>query len=317
MHDLIFHPPHIVDTNVIIPLTQTSSWGFAQLGIGALHEKGFTGKGVKVAILDTQIDVDHPDLKNIIELINLTKEDPVAKHGHGIAVAGILAATDDDNGVIGVAPEAEIIAIKTMNENGGGSYTNLIDGIYLAFDHGAKVINMSLGGTVSSGELDRAIEHVVNQGVIVVCAAGNTGRNDSVMHPGRHPQTICVGATNKRKRVSAFSSRGLEIDVVAPGERLITTHLNNSYSKVTGSSFAAPIVSGIACLLFQAGIRLTHDMLQTSIDIEEEGEDNKSGYGLINTEALFELSVVQGKDDYALVKNALSSLQKFLKDHGP
>ena len=98
------------------------------------------------------------------------------------------------------------------------------------------------------------------------------------MYPGAYSQAICVGSSNKKNKVSAFSSRGWDVDVCAPGERIITTHLNNGYSQVTGSSFAAPCVSGIAACLLSGGIKITHEMLEnTSIDIEEEGVDPESG----------------------------------------
>jgi minor extracellular protease Epr len=317
MSDLIL-PPHIVDTNIVLTQGEARSWGFDFLGIDKLHQAGYDGEDVKIAIIDTYIDGTHPDLI-ISENINVTQEsENRLSHGHGTQVAGIIGAEHDDYGTIGIAPNAEIIAIKGMNEDGGGSYANLITAIHTAIEKEVDVINMSLGGTAPSLELDRVIDMALSKGIVIVCAAGNSGEKDSVMWPGRHSGTICVGASNKQGKVSAFSSRGPQVNVVAPGERIITTGLNHSHVKVTGSSFAAPMVSGVACLLAQKGIKLTSEMIKaTATDIGKPGVDNKSGYGLLNPEALFEsLDVETVNIDYEDVRSAIKLLQNFLKQNG-
>lgn len=312
-------PPHIVDPNIALTQGETRSWGFDFLGIDDFHKAGYDGTGVRIGIIDTYVDGTHPDL-HIIEKSNVTAESTAMlphslQHGHGTQVAGIIGAINDDYGTIGIAPNAEIIAIKGMNEDGGGSYANLIKAIHKAIDKGVNVINMSLGGAVPSLDLDRAIDLALSKNIVIVCAAGNSGEKDSVMWPGRHSGTICVGASNKQGKVSAFSSRGPQVDVVAPGERIITTGLNHSHVKVTGSSFAAPMVSGVACLLAQNGIKLTSEMIKaTAIDIGKPGVDDKSGYGLLNPEALMETKAVVA--EYDNVRSAIKLLQNFLKQNG-
>lgn len=239
---------------------------------------------MRVAVIDTGVDSNHPDLQGAIEKrTNVTSEDFSTSNGHGTGVAGVIAAQNNNAGVLGVAPDARVVAIKALNESGGGSLSHIVNAIDLAIRDKVDVINLSLGTTASSPLLESAINRAVDSGIYVVCAAGNSGGPDSVNYPAKYDVTYAVGAVNQNLEVSAFSSKGWEVDVAAPGERILTTWKNRSYARVSGTSFAAPYVSGVFLLLLQADRIISHELLsKTSIDIEEPGEDTKSGHGLIN-----------------------------------
>lgn len=280
-----FLPPYVVnDFHPVLPMNQTIDWGHLELDIPHLWDLGLTGKNIKVAVCDTGVDVTHPDLAgSVYKSINTTSERFSATHGHGTGVAGIIAAQNNQSGIVGVAPSAKIYAVKCMRENGGGSMAEIIAGIQAAIDEGVHVINLSLGTSSEVASFKKVIEKAVNAGIYVVASAGNSGRDDSVVYPAKWEECFAIAATNKYGNVSSFSSRGWEVDVAAPGEKVLTTWKNKSYVRVSGTSFSAPYVSGVFALLIEAGAKLTHNLLQqTAQDIEEPGEDTKSGYGMID-----------------------------------
>lgn len=280
-----FLPPHVVNEyGPVLPQSQTIDWGMNVLNVPSLHTMGLTGKGVTVAVIDTGIDSEHPDLKGgVTKVLNTTAEPFSAKHGHGIGAAGIIGARNNNTGVLGVAPECDIVGIKAMRETGGGNMNEIVNGIEQAIRLKVDVINLSLGTTANDPMLRAVIKKAVDEGIYVVCSAGNSGRDNSVVYPARYAEVYAVGATNQSGHVSAFSSRGWEVDIAAPGERVLTTWKNKTYAKVSGTSFSAPYVSGLFALFIQSGCMISHDMLkQTAIDIEEPGQDTKSGHGLID-----------------------------------
>lgn len=281
----VFLPPFVVnEINPVLPQTQTVDWGTNVLGIPEIHGMGITGKNVRVAVIDTGIDKNHPDLIGaIIDIVNVTGENMAYTNGHGIGCAGVIGARNNEKGVLGAAPDCQIIGIKAMRESGGGSIAEIVRGIRVAIERNVHVINLSLGASVGDSELQKAVEDAVSAGIYVVCSAGNAGQDNSVVYPARYPVTYAVGATNQSGNVSAFSSRGWEVDIAAPGERILTTWKNRGYARVSGTSFSAPYVSGLFALFIEAELYITHDRLKaTAIDIEEPGQDIKSGHGLIN-----------------------------------
>lgn len=317
----MYLPPYQVNQILdAMSLSQILNWGHTYIDIYALHKLGFTGKGIDVGVVDTGVE-EHEDLTpNLASVENVSGEKFSATLGHGTGVAGIIGAADNHLGIKGMAPNCRIHAIKAMRENGGGSYFNIIQGIRTARKKGCRIINLSLGGSEDSGELRTEIENCAQEGILVVCAAGNSGRKNSVMYPGKYASTYCVAAINERGKTSAFSSRGWEVNTCAPGEKLLTTHVSNTYSLVSGTSFAAPVVSGVFACLLEAGVKITHDLLaRTSIDIEEEGVDTKSGYGVISPGRLLKEASISGEKeemDYADLKESYYLLGKFLRDNG-
>lgn len=218
------------------------------------------GKGIKVAVLDTGCDINHPDLKDrIIGGWNFTDDDRsnpdifTDYNGHGTHVAGTIAATENNAGVIGVAPEAGLLIVKVLNKAGSGKYEWIIKGIRYAIEQNADIISMSLGGPADVPELHQAIQAAVERDILVVCAAGNEGDGDDstneFAYPGCYNEVISVGAINLERDTSDFTNSHNQIDVVAPGEAILSTYLNGKYAKLSGTSMSAPHVSGALALI--------------------------------------------------------------------
>lgn len=229
--------------------------------IGAPSVWGKTkGKGIKIAVLDTGCDVDHPDLRDrIIGGRNFTGDDRGNPNiyndynGHGTHVAGTIAASENGQGVMGVAPQADLLIVKVLDKNGSGQYKWIIDGIHYAVEQRVDIISMSLGGSEDVYELHKAIQDAIKKGVLVVCAAGNEGdgrdNSDEYAYPGAYNEVISVGAVNLERQSSPFSNSHNEIDLVAPGEQILSTYPNGTYAKLSGTSMATPHVSGALALI--------------------------------------------------------------------
>jgi len=290
-NEFVSLPPFVVnDLNPVLAFeSETIDWGTAMLRIPQIHsEFKLTGKGVKVAVIDTGVNKDHPDIKGaVIETHNTTSEGYSATNGHGSGTCGIIAARKNNRGILSVAPDCQIIAIKALHESGSGSMVDIVEAINLAINRGAHVINLSLGGSSTIPSLEQAVNLAASRGIYVICAAGNSGTDNSVGYPAKYPKALAVGAMNKQRKTSAFSSRGLEVDIAGPGERILTCWKNNSYATVSGTSFATPYLSGCYALFVQAGIKPTLEILKDlSVDIDDPGHDAKSGYGFIDPYAI-------------------------------
>src|SRR5438093_12173497 len=181
--------------------------------------------GAKVAVIDTGIDCGHPDLQgNCIYGASFVKGSKAFDDfGHGTHVAGIIAARDNGFGVIGVAPEATLYAVKVLDANGSGSWSSVASGIVWAIKNGMHVINMSLGGSSFSQAMADAVKAASDAGILVVSAAGNSGCCDTVLYPAKLPGSMAVAAVDSRDQRAAFSSEGPEVDVAAPGVDVLST----------------------------------------------------------------------------------------------
>lgn len=283
----------INNENPFLPLSQTTDWSMTMLRIKEIHAQfGLKGKGIKVAIVDT--GAQHSDIERGIPSIsyrnkvkdggwNVTAEDAFGSNGHGTGVSYLIGARDNEIGTQSVVPECTLFPIKGMRENGSGFLEEIIAGGYLAKDLGAQVVNFSLGTRSNNPAFHQMVKDLKAAGIYVVCAAGNTGANNDVNYPAAWEESIAVSAINSHKETSPFSSRGQQIEVGAPGDKVLTGWKNDSYATVSGTSFASPIVAGCIAMFIEAGINLTIEMLKnTSIDIDEPGFDTKSGWGIIN-----------------------------------
>lgn len=205
---------------------------------------------IAVAVIDSGICADHPDLQGrILPGYDFVEgdENPQDDYGHGCGVAGVIAANvNNAEGIAGIAPNARIIPVRVLNGQGIGTYSNVAAGIVYAVDHGAKIINLSLGGANTSVLLQNAIDYAISRNITVVAAAGNTG--GSVLYPAAYVPVIAVASVDANLQRSSFSSYGPEVDILAPGRDILTTHNNGGYSLMTGTSFAAPQVSSILAL---------------------------------------------------------------------
>jgi len=215
------------------------------------------GKGVKVAVIDTGIDTGHPELSGSVDggYSAITKTENPADYqddnGHGSHVAGTIAAKKDGKGVVGVAPKARLYAVKVLDADGSGNLSDVIDGIVWAAKNKMDVANMSLGAPVDSEAMKRAVRFARGSGVVVVAAAGNSG--GSVGFPGAYEDTIAVAASDSADKLAGFSSRGPEVDFIAPGVDVLSAKMGGGFASYSGTSMAAPHVAGLAALAVSQG----------------------------------------------------------------
>ena len=184
-------------------------------------------------------------------------------NGHGTHVAGIIAAKEDDKGVVGVAPKAKLLICKVLNSQGSGSYQSIIDGInYAANWKGPKgervrVINMSLGGPENDPQLEQAILQAVSKGIVVVVASGNEGDNNEATYeysyPAGYRECITIAACDENRKLAPFSNNSLEVDAIAAGVRVLSTYPPSQFARLSGTSMATPHISGTMALLIKIG----------------------------------------------------------------
>ena len=210
------------------------------------------GQGVRVAVLDTGVDPDHPDLAGAIEATrDFTGEGIEDLNGHGTHCAGIIAARKNDIGFIGTAPLSSLLIGKVLRNSGGGTLDAVADALHWAVAERVDIISLSLGAAEGSPRLFEAIHTALAKGLVVICAAGNSGAlfTNSVGYPGRYGSVITVAAHDLHGQPSGFSSRGSEIDFMAPGQDIWSTYRQGGYAKLSGTSMAAPFVAGLAALV--------------------------------------------------------------------
>lgn len=244
---------------------------------------------VTIAVIDTGVDTGNPDLAGkIVGGYDFVENDtlPQDENGHGTFVAGVAAAsTNNGSGVAGVSWGAQIMPLRVLDRYGNGSYANAAAAIIWAADQGARVINMSIGGSKYSQVLADAVDYAVQRGVVLVAATGNTG-SPFVLYPAALPGVIAVGATDPYNNLAAFSNNGPQVDVVAPGVSIIGLGLDSPYVFSSGTSMASPQVAGYAALLFSVpGVvyssQVEEVILSTAKDLGAAGFDAYYGYGLI------------------------------------
>lgn len=234
---------------------QELPWGINRIGADKAWLKS-TGLTIKVAVLDTGIDLDHLDLqgniKGNVNMINPRKSGN-DDNGHGSHVAGIVAAINNDIGVIGAGPEIYLYAVKALDRNGSGWLSDLIEGLEWCINNKMQVVNMSLGSSADNQSFHDAIIKTYQAGVTQVAAAGNNGESDgAISYPAKYPETIAVSAIDENNGFASFSSYGQEIDLAAPGVNINSAYNNGYYKILNGTSMAAPHVTGTVALVISA-----------------------------------------------------------------
>ncbi|NLZ54989.1 MAG: S8 family peptidase [Thermoanaerobacteraceae bacterium] len=263
---------------------QEIPWGIKKVGAPSVW-KDTMGKGVRVGIIDTGVDPNHPDLKDNVKMAGwvLDCQNIIDDNGHGSHVAGTIAALDNDIGVVGVAPKVEIYAVKAFTKSGRGNVSDVIEGLNWCVKNKVQVINMSFGFKDSKA-LEKAIKEVYKRNIVLVAAAGNSGGNNSVMYPAGYPEVIAVAASNSDDKVAWFSSGGEQVDVIAPGVGILSTYKNGGYKSMSGTSMACPHVTA-ACALILSKSNLDPKgvkevLINTAKDLGHS--KTKQGAGLID-----------------------------------
>ena len=259
----------------------TISAGTADADVDAVEAWGVTtGGGVKVAILDSGVASDNPDIApKVVARKNFssssTSED---NYGHGTHVAGIVAATANTEGVAGVCPDCQVLDAKVLNDSGSSSTSSVSDGVNWATTEGAKVINMSLGGTKKTRTLEIAINNAWKNGVVIVAAAGNNN-STTKFYPAAYPNVIAVAATDNKDVKASFSNHGASwVDVTAPGVSVYSTFPNHpfylgtknsrsqGYDIGSGTSMSSPIVAAVAALAWDAHAGATNTTVRAKVE---------------------------------------------------
>lgn len=300
---------------------QNVTYGLAQIGVPeARNEFGVSGEGVRVTVLDTGVDPDHPDI-NVSEFAAFNDDgsqisDPEIRDvdGHGTHVSGTVTGGNASGTQIGVAPDAELYHGRVLDDD-GGSFAQIIGGIQWAVQQDTDVLVMSLGASGYEDAMVDAVQNARAEDVVVVVAAGNAGEGTS-SSPGNYPESFSVGATTSFENVAFFS--GGEVidtqetwgenasdswpeqyivpDVAAPGFGVYSSLPNGEYGLLDGTSMAAPHVAGVAALAQEANSNATNQEIEDAIvrttrkpDGDSDKQDPRYGYGIVDTPSTVEL----------------------------
>lgn len=267
---------------------QTTPWGITKVNGGL---SATAGGGVTVAVIDTGVDLSHPDLvdrlvtgKTFVSRTSSANDD----NGHGTHCAGTIGATSNAIGVIGVAPGVSILPVKVLDRNGSGTWSAVANGIRWAADKGANIGSMSLGGGASSTLAD-ACTYAVGKNTMLVAASGNDG-SSTPSYPAGYSNVVAVGATDSNDNIASFSNFGPHLDVSAPGVSVYSTYKGSSYATLSGTSMATPHAAGVCALIWAAvkaasglptptGVQAT--LQSNAVDKGTPGFDNYFGYGIV------------------------------------
>lgn len=301
----------------VVATDQTVPWGVERIGArtASVAIPDDAERGVTVAILDTGIDYNHPDLDNnvvwganfsngVSERGLKTSKD---NNGHGTAAAGIVAAEDDGTGVIGVAPRTRLYSIKVLNKDGVGRVSWLLEGMQASLEgpdgeigtaDDADILSLSLSSTSDSDSLRTAVEQANDHAAIVV-GVGNNGDDDpstnEIGYPARYPDAIGVAATDRDDETPSFSAEGDQVELAAPGVFIETTASGGGTTSFSGTSAATPHAAGAVALVLASDLAdgerdltmadIRYRLQETATDIEADGIDRKAGYGLIQVKS--------------------------------
>jgi thermitase len=289
----------------------SSQWGPPDIQAPQAWSVTTGTSSVTIAIIDTGVDLTHPDLASQIDSVNSKSflaytTSPQDDYGHGTHVAGIAAAIGNNGtGIAGIAWGVRIMALKVLDNAGSGYESDVASAITYAADHGAQVINLSLGGSAADTTLANAVSYAYGKGVTIVAAAGNNG-SSAPFYPAAYPHVIAVASVNSSNQVSTFSNYGSDIALAAPGEAIYSTMWagntalcpGSDYCALSGTSMATPHVAGVAALLagfpqFNTPDKIQAALENTALDLGTPGWDAHYGYGLVQASAALHSGVLR------------------------
>lgn len=300
-----------------------NSWGANHINADDALEAGYSGEGVKVAVLDSGVNFNHFDLRDNFDLsanelgYDFVSDDffPDDVYGHGTHVAGILAAASNGFGVVGVAPNAQIVALRVLDDNGEGTASRIIEALQWIQNYNAahpdspiRITNNSYGTGSNSSQLEAAFDVLASSGVLHIGSAGNegsaAGNGNNVSYPARYESVVAVAALDKNNLRASFSSTGSDVEIAAPGVAVLSTWKDSTnfagpqpfsfagyageyFIEANGTSMASPHVAGVAALLMASDAYYTAEAVRkkingTALDLGEIGKDKLYGYGLVD-----------------------------------
>jgi Subtilase family len=274
---------------------QGQEWWLGQIGVSGLTPPG---PGVPVTIVDSGIDLQHPELSGRADTITLNAQEPAPLGGeHGTSVASVIGAPVNGVGLVGVYPRVVLRSWDAAQGDGTQlESTAISEGILAAARAGRSVINLSLGSDASDLSIELAVSEAVASGSLVVAASGNDGdRGSPLGYPAAYPHVTTVGATDQTGGVASFSSRSNYVDLAAPGDNIIVASaLGNDWRAASGTSFSSPMVAAAAAWVWTARPDLTAGQVaeilrRSATDIAPAGRDQSSGFGMLNVAAALAL----------------------------
>lgn len=295
----IYKPPPFVVQELLSPLeaAERVHWHLSDFGILPVFSAGHTGAGIRVGVIDTGVDTAHVTTGDLVGQVAASKDFTASRHGvhdsfgHGTHVAGIIGAKQGNNlGTVGVAPGCKLFIAKALGDDGFGTSQQIADAIDWLISERVHIINMSLGSGQRDEPILAAIDRAVVAGIIVICAAGNEGPNNTSW-PAQYGAVVSVGAIDRNRRPAPFSSPS-SVDIAAPGVEVISTYKNGAYASLSGTSMAAPWVTGLIALRLSAEIATYGEIRTTpanvlrlleshATDTGDAGPDPITGPGLV------------------------------------
>ncbi|MEN6604170.1 MAG: S8 family peptidase, partial [Bryobacteraceae bacterium] len=250
-----------------------SQWYLAKINSTMAWDMTKGSSGTVVAVVDSGVDATHPDLAGkVVAGWNFlgANSDTSDVYGHGTAVAGTVAAmTDNLAGISGIAWNNAIMPLVVLNSNNYASYSNIAAAIVWAADHGARAINVSIGGTSASSTLQSAVDYAWNKGAVVFASAMNSSTSTPA-YPAACNKVVAVGSTSETDELASFSNYGTWVDLTAPGTNMLTTTRGGGYGYWQGTSFSSPLVTGVAALMWSVNPNLSAaslvNLLQSNAD---------------------------------------------------
>lgn len=288
---------YVEENGTMEAVAQSTPYGIDRVDADVAISNGADGTGVDVAVIDTGIDSDQADLQGILgsgkafaECKGGPKDCRFAwddDEGHGTHCAGTVAAIDNTELVVGVAPNVTLHSVKVLDKRGSGAYSDVAGGIEYTAKQGWEVGSLSLGGSQSSVVSD-ACTFAANEGTLLVAAAGNSGPcTDCVGYPAAEPEVIAVSATDSSDNLASFSSTGSNVELAAPGVDVVSTRLGGGTETLSGTSMSCPHVSGAAATVISETGASASQARQT---LKDSAEDiglgsNEQGAGLVDVAA--------------------------------
>lgn len=272
------------------PYYAAYQWHLPRISAPAAWDATTGSADVTVAVVDSGVQAGHPDLAGRVlagyDFVN-NDADASDDNGHGTAVAGVAAARGNDGiGTAGAAWNIAVLPVKVMDSNGSGAYSAIANGINYSADRGARIINLSLGGSFSSRTLLNAVKYATGKGCSIFAAAGNNA-NSTTVYPAAYNGVTAVSALNRSDTLAYFSSYGSFVDLCAPGDGITTTWGNGGYVTVSGTSFSSPLVAGVAALVLSVNPALSNAEMASLLasnadDLGASGKDIYFGAGRVN-----------------------------------